>query len=78
MGNCFEDYRAAIRLFHLRITGNRRPFMLNFPVYTNQEILLTNLRCTFFVDSHSLLQNLNPNLDICVAVVCITLYPDHW
>jgi hypothetical protein len=44
MGNCIDDYRAAIVLFHIRITGNRRPFKFNFPVYTYQEILLTNFR----------------------------------
>ena len=64
MGNCIDDYRAAIGLFHIRITGNRRPFKVNFPVYTYQEILLTNFRCTFLVVSLSLLQSLNPNIDI--------------
>ena len=66
MGNSIEDYRAAIGLFHIRITGNRRPFKFNFPVYTYQEILLTNFRCTctFLVVSLSLLQSLNLNIDI--------------
>jgi hypothetical protein len=32
--------------------------------YTYQEILLTNFRCTFLVVSLSLLQSLNPNVDI--------------
>ena len=66
MGNCIDDYRAAIELFHIRITGNRRPFKFNFPVhvYTYQEILITNFRCTFLVVSLSLLQSLNPNIDI--------------
>ena len=62
--NCIDDYRAAIGLFHIRIKGNRRPFKFKFPVYTYQEILLTNFRCTFLVVSLSLLQNLNPNIDI--------------
>ena len=57
MGNSIEDYRAAIGLFHIRIKGN-------FPVYSYQEILLTNFRCTFLVVSLSLLQSLNPNIDI--------------
>ena len=80
MGNCIDDYRAAIGLFHIRIKGNRRPFKFNFPVYTYQEILLTNFRCTctFPVVSLSLLQSLNPNIDILFSVVCITIYPDHW
>jgi hypothetical protein len=64
MGNSIEDYRAAIGLFHIRIKGNRRPFKFNFPVYSYQEILLTNFRCTFVVVSLSLLQSLNPNIDI--------------
>ena len=64
MGNSIEDYRAAIGLFHIRIKGNRRPFKFNFPVYTYQEILLTSFRCTFLVVSLSLLQSLNPNIDI--------------
>jgi hypothetical protein len=49
MGNCIDDYRAAIGLFHIRITGNRRPCKFNFPVYTYQEILITNFRCTFLL-----------------------------
>jgi hypothetical protein len=53
-----------IWLFHIRIKGNRRPFKFNFPVYSYQEILLTNFRCTFVVVSLSLLQSLNPNIDI--------------
>ena len=66
MGNCIDDYWAAIGLFHIRITGNRRPFKINFPVhvYTYQEILITNFRCTYLVVSLSLLQSLNPNIDI--------------
>jgi hypothetical protein len=64
MGNCIDDNRAAIGLFHIRIKGNRRPFKFNFLVYTYQEILLTNFRCTFLVVSLSLLQSLNPNIDI--------------
>ena len=43
---------------------SHRPFKFNFPVYTYQEILLTNFRCTFLVVSLSLLQSLNPNIDI--------------
>ena len=53
MGNSIEDYRAAIGLFHIRIKGNRRPFKFNFPVYSYQEILLTNFRCTFLALSTS-------------------------
>ena len=64
MGICIEDYSATIGLFEIRITGNRRPFKFNFPVYTYQEILLSNFRCTFLVVSLSLLQSLNPYLDI--------------
>ena len=43
-----EDYKAAIQLFHICIAGNHmhRPFKFNFPVYTYQEILLTNFPCT--------------------------------
>jgi hypothetical protein len=41
-----------------------RPFKFNFRVYTYQEILLTNFRCTFLVISLSLLNSLNPNIDI--------------
>jgi hypothetical protein len=40
-----------------------RPFKFNFPVYTYQEILLTNFLCTFLVVSLSLLQSLNPNIE---------------
>ena len=68
MGDCIDDYRAAIGLFHIRITGNRSPFKVNFPVYTYQEILLTNFRCTFLVVSLSLLQSLNSNIDIVVLL----------
>ena len=64
MGICIEDYSPTIGQFEIRITGNRRPFKFNFLVYTYQEILLTNFRCTFLVVSLSLLQSLNPNLDI--------------
>jgi hypothetical protein len=64
MGICIEDYSPTIGQFEIRITGNRRPFKFNFPVYTYQEILLSNFRCTFLVVSLSLLQSLNPNLDI--------------
>ena len=80
MGIRIEDYSPTIGQFEIRITGNRRPFKFNFPVYTYQEILLTNFRCTctFPVVSLSLLQSLNPNIDILFSVVCITIYPDHW
>ena len=66
MDNCIDDYMASIGLFQMRITGNRRPFNVNFPVhvYTYQEILITNFRCTFLVVSLSLLQSLNPNIDL--------------
>jgi hypothetical protein len=62
MGNCIDDYRAAIVLFHIRITGNRRPFKLNFPVYTCQEILLTNFRCPELINHSSVSDN---SISIC-------------
>jgi hypothetical protein len=46
-----------IDIILLRIKGNRRPFKFNFPVYSYQEILLTNFRCTFIVVSLSLLHS---------------------
>jgi hypothetical protein len=49
-------------LFHIRITGNRRPFKLNFPVYTCQEILLTNFRCPELINHSSVSDN---SISIC-------------
>ena len=62
MGNSNEDYRAAIGLFNIRkyITGGPIDFRAN----TYQEIVLTNLRCSFLVVSLFALQSINPNINI--------------
>ena len=62
MGSCLQDYRAAIGLFDGKCRKNlKRSF--DYRADTYQDILLTNLRCTFLIASLSLLQSLNPNVN---------------
>ena len=62
MGNSIESYRAAIGLFYLKKRNLYRP--TDFRADTYQDILLTNLRCTFLVVSLFILQSIHPKIDI--------------
>ena len=60
-GNSIDDYRAANGLFHLR-KNLVRPVDMRANTY--QELLLTNLQCSFLVVALPLLQSTNPSIDI--------------
>ena len=62
MADSIENYRAAIGLFYCRTGKPKKTFDFRCDLY--QEILLTNLRCTYLVVSLILLQSLNPNINI--------------
>ena len=61
MGNSLDAYRAAIGMFNLRHRKSNGP--IDFRAETYQEILLTNLRCSFHFVALLILQSLNPNVN---------------
>ena len=63
MGNSLENYRAAIGIFNFHI-GNPVTKSNYNSIPTYQEILLTNIRCTFLVVSLFILQSSNPDINI--------------
>lgn len=65
MGNCIEQYRAAIGLFNLRDYSFKTVcYTSKSNDYSMTEILLTNFRCSFLVVSLCILQSLSPNINI--------------
>ena len=63
MGNCIDDYRAAIGIFNSR-RRNQTKNITDFLDNTYLEILLTNFKCTLLVFSLSALQSIIPNINI--------------
>ena len=59
MGNSLEAYRVAVGMFHCHTRKLIRP--KDFRADTYQDILLTNLRCSFHFAALLCLQSFNPN-----------------